>query len=651
MTKRKLKKQMVTSSALVLACVSTLFSVDVQAAETVKLAKSSATLTITKESEKTTYGKTTIKIKSGKGIKVKKVTYKAKNNKIVSVTKKGVVKAKKKGSTKITATVKYKKGKKTRTKKLVFKVKVQEKEKNVSKQETTDFNTNSTPENTVKPTATPAMTANSTPENTVKPTETPVPTVTPTQSGADDTASVSSPSEKKDTEDENATIVTYDCVYLGSYWQSDNNGDGTADKQDTKEPIKWRVLSVDGNDAFLISDKTLECLPYNEATDESSHFYRQSVTWEDSTLRKWLNEDFYNTSFTDEEKKAIKTTVVTNADNPDYGTEGGNDTNDKIYLLSLDEVKDSKLGFSPYCFEAENREINSSEYAEQLAGYKYGAWYLRSSGYAPYVAAFVAYDGHVYSSGDIDGAGVDVTRQRGIRPVLHLDLSQIKLNKAEPKSFANYELDTKEVAALQEIIKEQKSKGATMSEDITDYTWTKGKLTEIDWYNTNIQGDLELSAFTSLETLGCSSNKITKLDVSKCTNLSTLYCNDNQISELDVSKCTNLYRLECNNNQISKLDVSGCVEMGDMNCSSNPIRNLDVSKCTELWNLDCGDTQITELNVKPCTKLETLYCGTNPIAELDLSACTELMALQCADSVNVIGYDGKRSENKDDLSE
>ena len=48
-------------------------------------------------------------------------------------------------------------------------------------------------------------------------------------------------------------VTTWDCIYFGNYWQNDTNGDGKADQNDQKEPIKWRVLSVNGNDAFLLT--------------------------------------------------------------------------------------------------------------------------------------------------------------------------------------------------------------------------------------------------------------------------------------------------------------------------------------------------------------------------------------------------------------
>lgn len=76
-------------------------------------------------------------------------------------------------------------------------------------------------------------------------------------------------------------VSTWDCVYFGHYWQEDTNGDGKADKKDEKQPIKWRVLAVNGDDLFLLSDCNLDSHRYNENFLE--------VTWETCTLRSWLN--------------------------------------------------------------------------------------------------------------------------------------------------------------------------------------------------------------------------------------------------------------------------------------------------------------------------------------------------------------------------
>ena len=136
-------------------------------------------------------------------------------------------------------------------------------------------------------------------------------------------------------------VVTWDCVWFGNYWQEDTNGDGKADKGDAKQPIKWRVLSVNGDDAFLLADKNLDAQPYNDEYE--------NVTWETCTLRSWLNgygakdnqsgRDYSDNNFIDNafsliEQSAIWTTYVVNENNPYYGTEGGNDTKDKVYLFT-----------------------------------------------------------------------------------------------------------------------------------------------------------------------------------------------------------------------------------------------------------------------------------------------------------------------------
>ena len=96
----------------------------------------------------------------------------------------------------------------------------------------------------------------------------------------------------EDTELQNPRVEmnTCDTVYFGSYWQGDTNGDGVADQNDDKTPIRWRILSRNGNDAYVMADQVLDGQPYHETYE--------SVTWETSTLRKWLNEKFYNIAFT-----------------------------------------------------------------------------------------------------------------------------------------------------------------------------------------------------------------------------------------------------------------------------------------------------------------------------------------------------------------
>ena len=82
----------------------------------------------------------------------------------------------------------------------------------------------------------------------------------------------------------------------------------------------------------MLSDKSLDCRPFIDSSDDYG-------TWYHSTLRKWLNEDFMKTAFSKQEKQKIITSTISTPPNPTYGTLGGQDTKDKLFLLSIDEVE------------------------------------------------------------------------------------------------------------------------------------------------------------------------------------------------------------------------------------------------------------------------------------------------------------------------
>ena len=219
--------------------------------------------------------------------------------------------------------------------------------------------------------------------------------------------------------------TTWDCVYFGNYWQSDTNGDGKADQNDEKQPIKWRVLSVDGDDAFLLSDEALDCKPYQ---DDSKGL---QATWETCSLRQWLNSTFLNVAFDDEEQAAIMTTTVVNEDNLYYNTPGGNTTLDKIFLLSQNEVKNTVYGFDgkdylDYIYSTK-KHCKASAYAVENNCWICNIdpyvgkcnWWLRSPGREDYEAIVVNFDGYGNYSGELQCDKKDC----GIRPALHVNLS------------------------------------------------------------------------------------------------------------------------------------------------------------------------------------------------------------------------------------
>lgn len=229
-------------------------------------------------------------------------------------------------------------------------------------------------------------------------------------------------------------VTTWDCVYFGNYWQEDTNGDDKADKNDAKTPIKWRVLSVDGDDAFLLADKNLDAERYNDTFTD--------ITWETCTMRSWLNgygaeenkdgkdysnNNFFDNAFSESEQSVIRITNVVNDDNPEYGTEGGSDTSDKIYLLSISEVANLSYGFlSDDSAEDKGREVKNTAYTKKIPGVftdvsdEYagnGIWWLRSPGSISSHAALLRRSGYVDREG-----GSTHNNIIPIRPALHINL-------------------------------------------------------------------------------------------------------------------------------------------------------------------------------------------------------------------------------------
>ncbi|MBQ9009342.1 MAG: hypothetical protein IJ088_08445 [Clostridia bacterium] len=95
------------------------------------------------------------------------------------------------------------------------------------------------------------------------------------------------------------------------------------------QALTWHILAEDGSKALLLADRCLASQPY--------HQDNKAVTWETCTLRSWLAETFYTTAFTPAEAAAI---LPVNNPNPDtYGTAGGNDTVDTVFILSRSEME------------------------------------------------------------------------------------------------------------------------------------------------------------------------------------------------------------------------------------------------------------------------------------------------------------------------
>ncbi len=189
---------------------------------------------------------------------------------------------------------------------------------------------------------------------------------------------------------------------------------------DDETPIEWLVLAVDGNRILLLSKYGLDAMPYNEKWVD--------ITWEKCSMRTWLNDTFLNEAFTEQEQMGILTTKVNNKKSQKYfkwNTNGGNDTEDKIFLLSYAEAK-KYLGVTYDKGSSMKAQIVPTAYAKKHNASTYdryktadgtaaGLWWLRSPGVNQSSAAIVNYDGSLSSRNVGSGSA-------SVRPALWIDL-------------------------------------------------------------------------------------------------------------------------------------------------------------------------------------------------------------------------------------
>jgi len=228
-----------------------------------------------------------------------------------------------------------------------------------------------------------------------------------------------------------------DIVTYGTYEQDGNKGNGA-------EEIEWYVLENKNGKVTLLSVYCLEGMAY--------HDYAEEVTWEDCTLREWLNYDFYFEAFSDDEQDAIVTVELRNEGHPFWDVDGGNVTSDKVYLLALEDFETyfdipmtlrenpvmtgeftDWVDYAQYCYDKfpglaaeptqaaiDNRiwYMTSSEGAG-YPDYAIGKtdWWVRSPGYID-----KTYASAIYCSADVGTANYDVTDDLvGVRPVITVE--------------------------------------------------------------------------------------------------------------------------------------------------------------------------------------------------------------------------------------
>ena len=275
-------------------------------------------------------------------------------------------------------------------------------------------------------------------------------------------------------------------VYFGNYRQSsDGSGSYNAD------PVKWRVLANDENSSgklLLLADQNLDVKPYNSSYT--------SITWEKSTIRSWLNgyganennygtdyssDNFIDTAFSSNEQSAIAETHVYNATqsdgssnpNPSYSTSGGNNTTDKIFLLSIEEANNSS-----YFPNGDSARVSTN--TAYVAGHSgmYGVgvadyWWLRSPGDSAFRVVRVRDNGGVLITGSIVNSTAGA-----VRPAFNLNLNSVLFTSAAEGGKADTAVDGDLTA-------------------VSDYTGSEWKLTLLDSsrsFSANISGQTSVSA-------------------------------------------------------------------------------------------------------------------------------------------------------------
>ncbi len=194
------------------------------------------------------------------------------------------------------------------------------------------------------------------------------------------------------------TVSTWDTVYFGRYPQSSNGNGGFR-----TEPIRWRVIKVNGSEVWLLADKKLAAVPFHKVLG--------AVSFSNSYLRNWLNNAFFNTAFTAAERNAII--------NTSYG---------KVHTISRSEVSSASFGFINNASRAaDNTDYTVSELKKhagsvELEGIKrypktYGAYWLRETSDSSGITWVVRGTGF----GEVQQYGRVTSLITGVRPMIRLN--------------------------------------------------------------------------------------------------------------------------------------------------------------------------------------------------------------------------------------
>ena len=320
---------------------------------------------------------------------------------------------------------------------------------------------------------------------------------------------------------ENNSLQIENKIVLGKYPQ--NN-------QYLAEPIEWTVIEIKENKALLISNYCLDCKVYDESYCITS--------WYDSYIRRWLNDEFYNSVFSCEEQNCIRQVRVNNENTIYVDGEEINigwSTEDKVFLLSFNETQKYLSSFKA---QATKVAIQNGAYCKDE---NYCSWWLRTPGKSKQANIF-------WPNGTFSNIrGVNDT-DIAVRPAVWVDIANLPKNSFVTDDIEYNSIDLKEFKIQNNILIKYigRSTNVIIPKNVTEIA------------------SEAFEGCTSIQTVIISNNvtKIGERVFRYCSNLENLII-PNSVSQIGMAsfvQCTSLSRITLSQNikEIPMGLFSGC---------------------------------------------------------------------------------------------
>ena len=321
------------------------------------------------------------------------------------------------------------------------------------------------------------------------------------------------------------------------------------------ERIKWRILKIENNKAIIFAENIIDAHDFHSQTTtrtiNSKTIYPNNYRYSD--IRAWLNGTFLNKAFSLDEQSIINTTTIDNSASTTNNTSNAytcENTNDKIFLLSYQDLTSTAYGFISGTGEAIGRQKNLTDYAKannsyvskdyQTAGT--GLWWSRSPrSENTFMTSYASI------SGLITGVGVS-SQNNGIVPALTI-LLEGSLPTQQVKDVNDY-VDTFTFATLDSNAKTMSIKSANTS--ITQADIPAKVLKDGVEYSVTSIGSFAFLNCTNL-TLVSIPNGVTNIGYyafNECLNLSSINMPDSvtYIGDYAFSGCSSLTSVTLPNN-------------------------------------------------------------------------------------------------------